>query len=84
MTKVNINGHDHQVEVDATDEPLGDVVAAARRLWLDTLQPDPKPGPASAGPSTERHHQAIGYAWHLGAGDQLPVKTTHLEAGDPQ
>lgn len=84
MTKVNINGRDHQVELhtEPGDEtPLADVVNAARRLWHDTLQPEPGPGPASAGSATERSHQTIGYAWHLGAGDQLPVKTHHLEAG---
>lgn len=70
MTKVNINGHDHQVEIDAHDSPLDAVVDAARQLWLDTVQPPPAAGPAGAGPVVERGHRA-GFAWRLGAGAPL-------------
>ena len=46
MTKVNINGHSHQVEIEHDGE-LAQVVRAARKLWRDTLQPEQGPaGPA--------------------------------------
>lgn len=46
MTKVNINGHSHQVEVEH-DGDLADVTEAARKLWETTLQPETGPaGPA--------------------------------------
>ena len=37
MPKVNINGHSHQVEIEANDE-LTKVVRVAKRLWRDTVQ----------------------------------------------
>ncbi len=73
MTKVNINGHDHQVEIDGGDSPLEDVAAAARQLWRDTLQPEQRPGPAGAGQVNERRNGTTGFAWQLGGGEQLPV-----------
>lgn len=74
MTKVNINGHSHQVEIDGGDSPLEDVVTAARQLWHETLQPEQRPGPASAGPTNERRNHATGFAWRMGDGEQLPVQ----------
>lgn len=47
MTKVNINGHSHQVEIEHDGE-LAQVVRAARKLWRETLQPPPS---GSAGPA---------------------------------
>lgn len=73
MPKVNINGHDHQVEIDGGDSPLEDVVTAARQLWRDTLEAPQRPGPASAGASTERRNHGTSFTWYLGAGEQLPV-----------
>jgi hypothetical protein len=70
--KVNINGHSHQVEIEA-EGTLEDVIAAARQLWAETLQPPPPPGPASAGPSSEMRYQPTGFAQWLGAGDPIPV-----------
>jgi hypothetical protein len=44
--KVNINGHSHQVEIEA-DGDLRDVVDTARTLWNQTVQPERGPaGPA--------------------------------------
>lgn len=46
MTKVNINGHSHQVEVDH-DGDLDEVIGAAKKLWEQTVQPQRGPaGPA--------------------------------------
>lgn len=46
MTKVNINGHSHQVEIDH-DGDLHDVVSAAKALFEQTVQPRTGPaGPA--------------------------------------
>lgn len=46
MTKVNINGHDHQVEIEADGE-LATVVEQARALWEATKGSDAPPGPAT-------------------------------------
>ncbi len=46
VTKVNINGHSHQVEVEH-DGDLNEVVAVARKLWETTVQPEY--GPAGPG-----------------------------------
>lgn len=45
MAKVNINGHSHQVEVEHDGE-LDTVIAAAKKLWRDTVQPERPAGPA--------------------------------------
>jgi hypothetical protein len=46
MAKVNINGHSHQVEVEHDGE-LDTVIAAAKKLWTDTVTPEQGPaGPA--------------------------------------
>lgn len=87
MTKVNINGHDHQVEIHTEhgdETALGDLVDAARQLWHDTLQPEPGRGPASAGPSAERGHRTAGFTWRLGTGDQLPVGEATSREGHSQ
>jgi hypothetical protein len=45
--KVNINGHSHQVEVEADGDDLPRLVRVAKRLWRDTVQPQTGPaGPA--------------------------------------
>lgn len=46
MTRVNINGANHQVEVDH-DGPLDYVIEHAQKLWEATRQPDADPGSAS-------------------------------------
>lgn len=78
MTRVNINGHDHQVEIQAPDDaPLDEVVTAARNLWQETLQPERKPGPASGGQLTERSHRTTGFSRHMGQGEQPAVTSRH-------
>jgi hypothetical protein len=46
MTKVNINGANHQVEVDHDSGDLGYVIEKAQKLWEAT-----KPGDRSLGPA---------------------------------
>lgn len=47
MTRVNIDGAGHQVEVDVPDGKLADVARVAKQLWRDTAPTAPKPpGPA--------------------------------------
>jgi hypothetical protein len=45
VTRVNINGQDHQVEVQHDGGDLAYVIEKAQKLWQDTKS-DPKPGPA--------------------------------------
>jgi hypothetical protein len=44
--KVNINGHSHQVEIECEGNDLHRVIAVAKRLWRDTVQPSAPTGPA--------------------------------------
>lgn len=60
MTKVNINGANHQVEIDHDGNDLSYVVEKAQRLWNDT-KPADRPGPAY-GYSTQTTHQQAGFA----------------------
>lgn len=39
MAKVNINGHSHQVELEA-EEPIQELVKLAQSLWKETTQPE--------------------------------------------
>jgi hypothetical protein len=82
MTKVNINGHAHQVEVDA-DEPLTDVVAAAQALWERTRDPNHNNDALRAGGTL--HHQqinrGIGYAWRMGDGQQPHITAQEADRG---
>lgn len=72
MTKVNINGHEHQVEIEA-DGDLDEVAEAARTLWEATLQPPSRLGPASAGQDVGRRVGYVGYAYDLGGTDRPEV-----------
>lgn len=73
MTKVNINGSNHQVEVDHDGGDLTYVVEKAQKLWNDT-KPSDRPGPAY-GFTAEREQRAGGFAWNMGEGDQPAVKS---------
>ena len=53
MAKVNINGHSHQVEVEHDGE-LDTVIAAAKKLWRDTVQPVRGPAGPAFGYQAER------------------------------
>lgn len=71
MTKVNINGHAHQVEVDAS-EPLNQVVTAARELWEQTRNPNHRNDQPGPGGTLHNQHatRTIGFAWRMGEGQQ--------------
>lgn len=56
MTTVNINGANHQVEIDHDSPDLAFVVRTARKLWQDTKPSEVTPGPGF-GYSNERQHQ---------------------------
>lgn len=72
--KVNINGHDHQVEIEA-EGTLEDGVAGAKELWHDTVQPPRPPGPASAGASSQVTYQPTRFRYRTGLLDTpLPVR----------
>lgn len=43
MTRVNINGAGHQIEVDHNSEDLGYVIEKAQKLWEQTKPPDRVP-----------------------------------------
>ena len=53
MTKVNINGANHQVEIDHDSADLGYVIEKAQKLW-DATKPADKFG-AAFGYSTQVH-----------------------------
>jgi hypothetical protein len=72
VTKVSINGHSHQVEIE-DDGDLDTVVSVARKLWDDTLQPESGPAGPAFGFSAERAHRRGGFAWNLGQGGQPAV-----------
>jgi hypothetical protein len=55
MTRVNINGAGHQVEVQHDGGDLAYVIEKAQKLWDDTKPPDGRVGPGGAG-------QMIGFA----------------------
>lgn len=61
MTKVNINGTNHQVEIDHDGNDLSYVVDKAKALWEQTKPADAGKGPAF-GYSTQVAHQQAGYA----------------------
>lgn len=46
MTRVNINGTSHQVEVDHQGGDLAYVIEKAQKLWDETKPQDTGPGPA--------------------------------------
>lgn len=46
MTKVNINGANHQVEIEHQGGDLAYVVEKAQKLWDDTKPEDKGTGPA--------------------------------------
>lgn len=74
MTKVNINGANHQVEIEHDSDDLADVIKKARRLW-DATKPNDKPGPAfgySAQVNVSTNSSAYGPA-SFGHGDRPVV-----------
>lgn len=73
MTKVNINGAGHQVEIDHDGGDLSYVVEKAQKLWDETKPPNRMMGPAY-GFSMEREQRREGFAWNMGQGDQPVVK----------
>jgi hypothetical protein len=73
VTKVNINGVGHQVEIHHEGADLTYVVEKAQKLWDETKPADAKSGPAF-GYSAEREHRRDGFAWGMGAGEQPTVK----------
>jgi len=74
MTKVNINGANHQVEVDHDCTDLGYVIEKAQKLW-DATKPADKSAPAF-GYSTQVKLPSNGSAYgpaSLGHGDRPVV-----------
>lgn len=67
MTKVNINGVGHQVEIDHDGNDLSYIVEKAQKLWDETKPTDTKAGPAfgysaqttypQSGPASFRHKE---------------------------
>lgn len=62
MTKVNIHGCGHRVEIDY-DGDLDTVSEAAWKLWDATLRSEPSPGPAAGFTVAERQDRT-----YFGAG----------------
>lgn len=81
MTRVNINGHDHQVEIQHDDASLAEIVDAARTLWQQTRGPD-EPDRPGAGASLHQQQapRPTGFAWRMGDGQQPHVTA---QAGNP-
>lgn len=46
MTRVNITGSGHQVEIQHDGADLTYVVEKAQKLWSETVPTEPSPGPA--------------------------------------
>ena len=58
MTRVNINGAGHQVEVDHDGADLTYVVEKAQKLWTET-KPVDKTALGFSGPTMEQHRGHI-------------------------
>jgi hypothetical protein len=67
VTKININGANHQVEIDHDSADLSYVVEKAQKLWNDTKPTDAKPGPA------------IGYSMQMSAQQSGPQSFRHKD-----
>jgi hypothetical protein len=75
MTRVNINGSNHQVEVHHDGGDLGYVIEKAQKLWDETKPAPAPPGPAFGYSSQVRlptNYSQYGRA-DFGAGDQPMV-----------